>query len=73
MVIFHNTFESYESCNEWNESFRSNTESISHLEFPRTENVSLTNWYATLFFAILTFKCLQFVTTGLEYGKKTLF
>ena len=34
-------FESSESRNEWNASFKSNTESTSHLEFPRTENMYL--------------------------------
>ena len=64
--------------------FKSDTESTSYLEFPRTENVSLTNGYARLFFAILTFKCLKSVTTllscitfqlinitGLEYGENS--
>ena len=36
------------------------------LDFLRTENVSLTNGYAKLFFAILTFKCLKSVTTLLS-------
>ena len=34
-----------------------------YFEHPKTENVSLTNGYAKLFFAILTFKCLKSVTT----------
>ena len=79
-------FESSNSCNEWNASFRSNTKSTSHLEFLRTENVSLTNGYAKLFFPILMFKCLKSVTTllscvifwlinitGLEYGENPSF
>ena len=55
--------ESSESLSESNASFESNTERTSHFEFPRTENVSLTNRYAKLFFAILTFKCQKSVTT----------
>ena len=34
-----------------------------------TENVSLTNGYAKLFFAILTFKCLKPVTTSFIFGQ----
>ena len=35
--------ESSESRNEWNASFKSNTERTLHLELPKTENVSLTS------------------------------
>ena len=59
-------FESSKSLNEWNVSFESNTERTSHLELPSTENVSLTNGYAKLFFAILSFKCLKSITTHLS-------
>ena len=48
-------------------SFKSSTERTSHLELSRTDNVSLTNGYAKLFFAILTFKCLKSATTVM-YG-----
>ena len=41
-VIPQYLFESSESHNEWNAFFRCSTKSTSHLEFPRTENVSLT-------------------------------
>ena len=52
-------FQSSESLNEWNASFKCNTERTSHLELLRTENVSLTNGKAKLFFAILIFNCLK--------------
>ena len=43
MVKNHNMFfASSESLNKWSPSIRSNTERTSHLEFPNTENVSLT-------------------------------
>ena len=58
----------------------------SHFELPNTENVSLTNGYARLLFAILTFRCLKSVTTllplvnfllikitGLEYAENPSF
>ena len=32
-----------DNLNEWKVSFRSNTDNTSHLEFPNTEKVSLTN------------------------------
>ena len=32
-----------DSLSKWKASFRSNTDNTSHLEFPYTENVSLTN------------------------------
>ena len=35
------------------------TDSTSHFEFSITENVSLTNGEAKLFFDILTFRCLE--------------
>ena len=35
--------ESSESFNEGNASFKSNAERTKHLEFPKAENVSLTN------------------------------
>ena len=38
----------------------------SHFQLPSTENVSLTNGYARLFFAILTLRCLKSVTTLLS-------
>ena len=47
-------------------SFKSNTDNTSHFEFPNTENVSMTDGYAALFFAILTFRCLKSVTTLLS-------
>ena len=46
--------------------FRSSTDNTLHLEFSYAENVSLTNGYAILFFAILTFRCLKSVTTLLS-------
>ena len=41
--ILQYLLESFESLNESNGSFKSNTEKILHLELPITENVSLTN------------------------------
>ena len=55
-----------DNCNEWNASFRSRTDSTSHLELPNTENVSFSKGDARLFFVILTFKCLKSVTTPLS-------
>ena len=34
---------------EWNASFKSNTDSTSHLELPNTENMSLSKGYARIF------------------------
>ena len=59
-------FKLSDSLNEWMTFFKSNTESTSHFELPNTENESLTNGYAKLFLAILTFKCLKSVTTLLS-------
>ena len=38
-----------DNLNEWKASFKSRTDSISHLELPNTENVSLIKGYAKLF------------------------
>ena len=46
-----------------NASFKSNTDSTSHLELPNVVNVSFTSGYAKLFLAILVFRCLKSVTT----------
>ena len=46
---------------------KSKTDSTSYLELPNTENVSLSNGYARLFFAVLTFRCLKSVTTLLSF------
>ena len=88
MERFHSIFffEFSESLKEWNASFKSNTDKISYVELPKTENVSFNNGYTKLFFAILTFECLKsamtllsFVTflliniTGLEYVEKPSF
>ena len=62
-VICNIFFEFSDSLSEWKVSFRSSTERTLHFELPNTENVSLTNGYAKLFLAILTFKCLKSVTT----------
>ena len=59
-------FEFSDNLSEWKESFRFNTERTSHFELSNTENMSLANGYAKLFFAILTFKCLKSVTTLLS-------
>ena len=45
--------------NEWNVSFKSRTDSTSYLELPNTEKISFSKGYAKLFFAILTFKCIN--------------
>ena len=79
-------FEFSDNLSEWKASFRSNTERTLHFELPNTENMSLTNGYAKLFLAILTFKCLKSVTTllslvnfllinitGLEYAENPSF
>ena len=55
-----------DSLSKGNVSFKSNTDSTSHLELPNTENVSFSKGYAKLFLAILTFKCLKSVTTLLS-------
>ena len=62
-------FEFSDNHNEWNTSFKSNTNSTSHLELPNTENVSLSKGYAKLFLAILMFRCLKSVTTLLSSCK----
>ena len=41
--ILQYILESSASLNEWNASFKSSTERTSHFEFPKTENVSLTD------------------------------
>ena len=56
-----------DNLKEWNASFKSRTDSTSHLELPNTENVSLSKGYAKLIFAILTFRCLKSVTTHLSF------
>ena len=79
-------FEFSDNLHEQKASFKSNTNRTSHFELPKTENVSLTNAYAKLFFTILTFKCLKSVTTllplvnfllinitGLEYAENPSF
>ena len=50
--ILQYLFKYSESLNEWNASFKSNTERTSQLELLRTENVSLTKGYTKLFIAI---------------------
>ena len=80
------SLEFSDNLREWNASFKSKTDNTSHFELPNTENVSLTKGYAKLFLAILTFKCLKFVTTllslvnfllinitGLEYAENPSF
>ena len=69
-------FEFYDSLSECNASFKSNTDSTSHVELSNTENVSFSKGYAKLFLAILTFKCLKSVTTILScvmYGSAVWF
>ena len=56
-----------DNLKEWNASFKSKTDSTSHLEPPNTKNVSMSEGYAKLFFAILTFRCLKSVTTLLSF------
>ena len=46
-------FEFSNNLSELNASFKSNTDSTSHLELPNTENVSLSKGYARLILAIL--------------------
>ena len=75
-----------DNLNEWKAFFKSRTDKTSQLELPNTENVSLSKGYAKLFFGILAFKCLKYVTTllsflsfllinitGLEYGEHPSF
>ena len=50
-----------------NASFKAKTDSTSHLELHNSENVSLSKGYAKLFFAILIFRGLKFVTTLLSF------
>ena len=67
MEVFHNiSWKFSDNLNEWNASFKSNTDSTLHPELPNIENVSLSKGYARLFFSILTFKCLKSVTTLLS-------
>ena len=86
MAKYHNIFLNLLKVSMSEMHLKSNTERTSHLELPRTEDVSLINGYATLYFAILTFKCLPSVTTllscvtfllinitGLEYGENPCF
>ena len=40
-------FAFFDNFSEWNASFKSNTDSTSHLELPYTENVSLSKGYAS--------------------------
>ena len=49
-------FEFSDNLSEWNASFKSNTDSTSHLELPNTDNVSLSRGYARLFWL---FSCLN--------------
>ena len=78
-------FEFSDNLGEWNASFKSKTDNISHFKLPSTENVSLIKGYAKLLFTILTFRYLKSVTTllslvnfllisitGLEYAEKKL-
>ena len=62
-------FEFSDSLSEQKASVKPNTERTLHFEFPNTENVALTNGYAKLFLAIITFKCLKSVTTLLSLVK----
>ena len=87
MEVCHNIFYDFsDNCKEWNASFKSNTDVTSHFELTNNAKVSLNNGYATLFFAILIFKCQKSVATllsevsfqlinitGLEYAEKPSF
>ena len=58
MVRFHSIFfEFSESLREWNACFKSKTDNTSHLELPNIKMYPLK--VDKLFFAILTFKCLN--------------
>ena len=60
-------FELSDNLNEWNASFKSNTDSTSPQELPSTENVPLSKGYARLFSAILMFRCQKSMTTLLSW------
>ena len=66
MVVFHNIFLNTLIDLVDDASFKSNTDGTSHLELSNTENVSLSTGYAKFLLAILTFKCLESVTTLLS-------
>ena len=55
------------NLSEWNASFKSSTDSTSHLELPSNVNVSFNSGLARLFLAILIFRCLKSVTTFLSW------
>ena len=86
MAKFHRIILISESLKEWNASFRSKTDSTSHLELPSIKNVSLSKGYTRLSLAILTFQMpeihyysfvisifLLINMTGLEYTGKSSF
>ena len=60
-------FEFPKCLKEWNISFQTSTNKTSHLEQPSIENVSFNKDLAKLYFAILTFKHLKYVTTLLSF------